>query len=363
MPAEVVHDVNELTLWRTALRQERHSLPPNFTTLPNPAVSEDVVVCCLARPGAVYAVRRETGSLLWRVALDRYGAAHARIVNGLVFAASTHTLYALDLHSGNIMWRFSPHSEAGAWLCGGPVPYEKVVVIGDETGFVHCLNQRTGNVLWKRPASGASNPPAIITGTVIDDYFVSATNGREAFALDIDSGDEVWRQGIDSVPIGDVQTLDRHALITTVQSLYFFDSDNGNIDDTWRWADTDLGGALAAHDALYVLTTKAWASKGPDIDEKAPVDGILTAYAGQAQRFEIRYAAPHLSLIAGPDPAYLYDCSPRDLKIRDSHTGEIVHTITSSPGSAVVAGLVSVCDGTIYMLNGPEAAIYALRHP
>lgn len=356
------HDIADLTLWRAGLRQERHSLPPNVTTRPNPAVDDDVVVCCLARPGAIYAVARDDGRLLWRVALDRYGAAHACIANGRVFAASTHTLYALDLHTGDIVWRFAPHPEAGAWLSGGPVLYEDVVVIADETGLVHGLRQATGETLWARPASAASNPPAVNTGLVIDDYLIAATNSRETFALDIDTGDELWRQTIDFPPIGDVQVHHGQALVTTLQSVYFINPDNGHINDTRRWNDADIGGALAAHDTLYVLTTKAWASKGPDIEEKAPTQGTLAAYHDTAKRFEHPYPAPHLNLIAGPNPAYLYDCSPHNLRILDAKTGDTLHTITA-PDLPIVPGLLTATDDTLYLLNGPEAAIYALRHP
>jgi len=362
MAGERVPDLASQAVWRTELRTEGYSLPPNFTTRPNPALSEDAVVCCLGRPGAIYAVGRRDGVLRWRVALDRYGAAHACIAGGRVFAVSTHTLYALDLDTGDIVWRFCPYSKQGAWLSGGPVPFEDLIVVSDEKGVVHCLSQKTGESLWQSPASESSNPPATITGKVIDDYFIAATNGRQTFGLHIDSGDEAWRAAIDFAPIGDVQERSGEAVVSTTRSVYFFDSASGEARERWRWRGEDIGGALIGAARAYVLTTRAWASKGPETDDPAPTEGALSAYRGQEKLFERPYPAPHLSLTTDRSERYLYDCSPGSLTILDAQTGDPLATIGRETGP-MVPGLVSVSEDGIYLLNGPEAALYALRHP
>lgn len=362
MADDRVVDLASLALWRTELRDEGHSLPPNFTTRPNPVLADDSVVCCLGRPGALYAADRKSGAVRWRVALDRYGASHACVEDGRVFAVSTHTLYAIDLDNGDICWRFSPYSEQGAWLSGGAVLFEDLVIVSDEKGVVHCLSQKTGESLWQSPASASSNPPATNTGRVVDDYFIAATNGRQAFALHVDSGDEAWRKDIDFGPIGDVQEHAGEAVVTTTRSVYFFDPASGDTKEGWRWRGEDVGGALMTPERAYVLTTKAWASKGPDTDDPAPTSGALSAYQGQDKLFERPYGAPHLSLTADEPNNVLYDCSPGSLGVLDAHTGDALATVTHAD-KPLVPGLISVGQDALFLLNGPEASLYALKHP
>lgn len=362
MASTRIHDINDLAIWRTELRDRGTALPSNFTTLSNPALANGVAIACLTRPGAVHGVDRKTGEHLWKLKLDRHGASHADVGDGLVFISSTHTLHAIRPESGEVVWTFSPPGTSAAWLCGGTCVAGDRLFIGDEQGFVYCLHSETGGLIWQRRASGTSNPPVITRGIAVAGAYITAASSRESFALDVLSGQEIWRRSLDYPVITNLQMYRDDLVVPTTRSLYLIDPATGRIHADYCWKGLDLGGVYTTGDVLYFLALRQWESVAPETDEKPPSEGALIGLEQRQQLFDSTYGATVLRLRGDAQGDLLYDCASTDVDILDAKTGEVLHRITSAEES-LLPGLVSVRDDIIYLLNGNEVALYALRHP
>ena len=66
---------------------------------------------------------------------------------GRVFVASidTHTLYALDAESGEVLWSYT----AGGRIDSPPTIYKGLVIFGCADGWVYCLRASDGELVWR----------------------------------------------------------------------------------------------------------------------------------------------------------------------------------------------------------------------
>ncbi len=71
----------------------------------------------------------------------------AVLANGKVFVASvnTHTVYALDENSGDILWSYT----AGGRVDSPPTIYQGRVLFGSADGWVYCLRESDGELAWR----------------------------------------------------------------------------------------------------------------------------------------------------------------------------------------------------------------------
>jgi outer membrane protein assembly factor BamB len=147
--------------------------------------------------GAVYAVDAETGAVAWR--FDNGGAlrpvyATPAVANGLVYCGEgLHSdagcsLFALKADSGEVVWSIptTSHTEGTPTITGNRVYF----CAGDDGLFC----SEAGKVVWHR--EGAKNrlhvdsPPAVAHGRV---FAGSGYRTWAVFALDANTGDELWR--------------------------------------------------------------------------------------------------------------------------------------------------------------------------
>ena len=120
----------------------------------------------------IYAVDAETGELLWDDELgvgptienNRSGA--PMIDDGTVFVGSplTEASYAYDLQSGERLWTY--HSGA---VKGAPVARDGAVFFSTTSGWIHALDEETGEKLGERHLGGALAPSGPV---IVDDVLV-----------------------------------------------------------------------------------------------------------------------------------------------------------------------------------------------
>jgi glucose dehydrogenase len=67
----------QLPIWRTKLPHVKHAAMLHGTTRPNPLAADDKLFVSVASPGAVCALDRNSGKLLWRRELSDLGGASA----------------------------------------------------------------------------------------------------------------------------------------------------------------------------------------------------------------------------------------------------------------------------------------------
>src|SRR5204863_7797488 len=96
---------------------------------PNPLVSGDMLFVSVFSPGAVCALDRGNGHLIWRKEIRKFGGSSASVQEGKLFAKSSHTLYSLDRDSGTTLWSFSPYGADGEWIYSSPTVHQGRVYI------------------------------------------------------------------------------------------------------------------------------------------------------------------------------------------------------------------------------------------
>jgi outer membrane protein assembly factor BamB len=149
---------------------------------------------------------------------NTYDFAFAPVIAGgkLYFGSSTEeSLSCLDAKTGELKW--TVYTEGAIRLAA--TVFKGRVYFGSDDGFVYCLNAETGTLIWKFNAAPgkrrviangrmASQWP-VRTAVTIDNeiaYFAAGlfptTGGVHLYALEAESGRQVWRQQIDLPPQG-----------------------------------------------------------------------------------------------------------------------------------------------------------------
>jgi len=214
--------------WRTKLPEVKHAILPPSTTRPNPLVVGDLVIASIFAPGAVCAVNRGTGKLIWRRLLDNLAGSAVSFANGIVFAKTAHSIYALDYRTGGIRWEFTPRKQPGEWIYSQPVVYRGRLFFGDRTGMFHCLEAMTGRPLWRRRTSRNSNADVNATALAIGTRVITACNAGMVVCYDTRTGETIWRQRVDGPCINQLLQAGPNVVVGA-QSLYALDSRSGAV--------------------------------------------------------------------------------------------------------------------------------------
>ena len=116
----LTYDFDELTIWRTKLPDVKHAILPPSNNRPNPRVIDGLVVVSVFAPGAICALDRKTGLLVWRREFPKFASAAVYDANGTLFANTPNTLHALEPETGNTVWSFCPHGDSGETMYSAP---------------------------------------------------------------------------------------------------------------------------------------------------------------------------------------------------------------------------------------------------
>jgi outer membrane protein assembly factor BamB len=205
--------------WWTPTDAEVASMP--FMDWAVPLVTDGIVY------SGTYALNAQDGTVLWRIAIDTLEegtlALHA-LADETLYASTTRGLYAINTQNGQIRWRYEPEEP-----------------------------------------SHVSGPPVVADGMLYagTNAFVGYPLKGYVFALDVESGTEVWRY-----PMGDyIGAVVQHETIYVSsgdQFLYALDAKSGAL--RWRRPFAALGHypATIAHDVLFIATDGAYALRSAD---------------------------------------------------------------------------------------------------
>ena len=158
---------------------------------------------------AIYALDRNTGRTIWKV--DRVGSKPSSSTptifkngNGKTLVVSnsqSHGCYAVDLNSGKIAWETGPgsldkRSVSSPYYAGGHF-------------FASCGSGGRGSrfLIIKPPVSEnqnaqikhtiTRNAPYVPTSLVIDDFVFVLTDAGIASAIDLESGETLWKERVE----------------------------------------------------------------------------------------------------------------------------------------------------------------------
>lgn len=226
--AKFRHDVADLVAWRRRISGVRLAILPTTTFRSNPLPVGRRLFVSVFAPGAVLAVDR-LGRILWRRRLPPYADAEMLFAGSLLYAKSPHTLFALDLRDGRVIWTFSPCGTRGETMYSAPTVKDGRLFIGDRAGYLHALDARTGRPIWSLLTSRAKNNdvngPPLVHGRRV----VVATNARRVLAVDARSGRIVWTQRIAGPSIHEIGVAAGALMAACGSAIYRLDPDTGRI--------------------------------------------------------------------------------------------------------------------------------------
>ncbi len=339
-----------LALWRAKLPNVKNALLPPSNERPNPLVTESMVVTSIFSPGAILALQRTNGKLLWRKEILGLGGDSVYSAGGRLFAKSSHTLYAMDPDSGATLWVFCPYGSSGETIYSLPAAHGQSIFIGDRRGFLHCLEISTGRTQWRRRTNrndDVNSTPLIHSGLVI-----VGTNANRAVAYEAQTGELAWVRKLDGPSTFGPLLFRRLAAIFT-DSIYLLEPKTGEVVEKFSWKDDGVTGGTSTPKNIIATLRGPWPPSGET--QLVGVNKVQTQFSATHKNWLMfmRYAR-ETNLIYISHLRGIYVCQPTD--------GRLICDIKLDEKRAEGVGLVEVRKGIIYALTA-TGHVFALRHP
>lgn len=207
----------------------------------------------------IFALNKDTGALIWnwKITITSYYYGRSMYVHsspavsgGLVFfgAHSQYSYYrsrvfALNATDGSIKWQSSIGGGNGVYIYSSPSVVEgSRVWIGNDDGYIYCLDYDTGALQWKKATGGAiRSSPAIAYGKV----FVGSNDGK-VYAYNQWSGNQVWNYTTGGAVRSSPAVADGKIIMGSDDGyLYALDESTGSL--MWKFS---LGGVVESSPAV-----------------------------------------------------------------------------------------------------------------
>jgi len=151
------------------------------------AVTRDVVVA-VGRE-SVMALDPADGEVLWERGRSPGSAGVPAISGDLVLHAAgegvSAQVVARDLDTGDLAWQ----ATLGSTPAGGPTPAGEYAIVGTGGGEVVALDVLTGEVVWRfETTGGVTGPPAAAEQTVVASAYQAGSGISTVYGLDLSSG-------------------------------------------------------------------------------------------------------------------------------------------------------------------------------
>jgi outer membrane protein assembly factor BamB len=238
-----------------------------------PALSDSGSLIVTSYSGVVYALKANSGDIIWRRALSS-----SRLVGGPAVAgdlvlvpSADHNLYALKLDSGADVWSYTT---------GKPL-WSEPLVVGDKvflSGLDHklyALDLASGRQLWSTELKGAMTDRP----TSMDSLILTGTFANQLVALNADSGRVAWTLQTDGWVWGDPVVQDSVAYFGDVDGTFYAVDSQGHV--VWQnHLDGDVTASPAVENGnVYFVTAdgQVFARKAADNSPvwQQPLDGQL----------------------------------------------------------------------------------------
>jgi len=346
------YSFDELAIWRTKLPETNHAILPPRNNRPNPLVTEDMVYASVFSPGAVCALERQTGRLVWRREIPGLAASSVHLAQRKLLAQTSNTVYGLEPETGETIWSFCPYGEdSGESIYSQPTLHRNSVFVGDRCGFLHCLDSRTGLTNWKKRTSQAKNCSLNSTPVVEEGLVIVGTNANMAAAYNAKTGERVWVRKLNG-PSGFGPLLCRGLLAVVTDSIYLLKPENGKVVRRFFWKGHGVSHAECTSKEIFAILRGDWATDGSvklvALNEKGiRFTETCTAFAGF-----LRYSN---------ERKLIYVSHLEGIDVRRAESGVIACKIERRNRPAG-NGSVDVKENTIYVLT-MDGYVYALRHP
>ncbi len=178
--------------WRVSLAPRSGGAPVLLVTEHGPSPG---LVIAAEEERKIVALDMRSGELRWRFATPRGGRFALRRYGRLLYIASSDSHFnAVDVEDGTLVWRFIDRTR---FLTPPAVSGDTMLVVGGRPGRpegrMYALNAFSGERIWMTPLKGgAMTAPIIADNAAL--VPIRANNQHEFVALDIHSGEELWRR-------------------------------------------------------------------------------------------------------------------------------------------------------------------------
>jgi outer membrane protein assembly factor BamB len=262
-PIGVSDDQGSVIAIDASAGSERWRLPTEHPASTTPAVAGGIVYAGDIG-GIVYALDASTGAERWRKELTREWASEPVVVGDTVFiaAASSQSPIHVAYQDGTIV--------VGSGFVGQPADGFGLYAFDRQTGAVSwssgdelsgqpglfAFDAESGAPLWRFAT------PSLESGPAIDDRYVFAGSSLDSmiYAIDLASGEEVWRAPIDEgLPLNSSPAVSGGSVFVTTEfgTIFCLDASTGEV----RWQSSAEhaslnSSAVVVGNTLYVVDTE-----------------------------------------------------------------------------------------------------------
>jgi len=192
-------------------------------------------------------------------------------------------IFRISKSTGDIIWGYpTDNSITGALAYDNGKIYAQ-----DNSGLVYCINAESGKTLWTNRLQLTKNSYTR-SGVLIAEGYVIAGNPKNTFALDKETGKQIWcykfRKGEDS-PVRSIYDKKNRQILLSANwyALLALDIDSGEVkwkcDDVYIWFRTST--PLLLDDRIYV------AARGHIMELDARSGEIIRSVAREGIKFEV----------------------------------------------------------------------------
>jgi outer membrane protein assembly factor BamB len=347
----VSYSFDELAIRRTKLPQAQHAVNPPTNDRPNPLVTEAMIYVSVFSPGAVHALERNTGKIVWSREIPKFGGSAAHLAKGRLFVQTANTVHALEPETGKPIWSFCPYGDSGESIYSSPTIYGDSVFIGDRRGYLHCLECRTGNTRWKQRTNKAKNCSLNSTPLVAKGLIIVGTNANMAAAYEPRTGKRVWVRKLDG-PSGNGPLICGELVALVTDSIYFLKPESGKLVSRFSWKDDGVTSAATTHKGIVANLRGSWPPKG-----NVRLVGLNKA--------KVYFTSDHTAFVAflryADATKLIYVSHLEGIDVIRPENGSTACKIENK-SRPLGNGPVDVKQNTIYVLTN-DGHVYALRHP
>lgn len=356
-----VFTFKDLAVWSTKLPDVNFAVLPPSNTRPNPLATEDLVYASVFAPGAVCALERDRGKLIWRRELGRYANASVYLQGGKLFAKTSNTLFALRPECGEPLWSFCPYGSDGESIYSSPSVTEDRVYIGDRTGYLHCLDATSGRTIWRQRTNRARNHDVNSTPVLMNGLVIVTTNAKTIVAYKARSGKLAWKQNLDG-PSTFGPLVHNGSVVAVSDSLYLF-SRTGNLQRRFSWKGEKVYQADSTPRNIVVTFWPNSASRTTESPAKTQPSKLALLVVKSGMQRTTTFVEFCASLRYAPTTQLLYLSHLTGINLMNRENGTLLCRLkTNRDLRNNGVALVDVRNNTIYALTG-DGRVHALRHP
>ncbi|MEM8857062.1 MAG: PQQ-binding-like beta-propeller repeat protein [Chloroflexota bacterium] len=154
--------------------------------------ARDKIYAATAR--GLYALDMETGDTVWRFDTEM-PLGHSPTVDGdrIFVGGFDKRVYALNADTGALIWEFT---DAKGGFSTNPIVVDNQVLMGSRDGRFYSINRSSGQLNWQYPPSN-QDPlgPIMYSAAYKDGKVYFASNDNHGYALNISNGSLAWKSG------------------------------------------------------------------------------------------------------------------------------------------------------------------------